>query len=91
MTTRTGGNVVQTARVAVGANGKAVLALGFGASQAEAVGTAEASLGPPFDKTLADYKQGWKRYDDSLNKPRTREAQRASRRPSGTGSRTSTT
>ena len=44
-----GGNVVQTAQVAVAPNGKAVLALGFGASQAEAVGTAEASLVPPFD------------------------------------------
>lgn len=66
-----GGNVVQTAQVAVGSNGKAVLALGFAASQAAAVGAAEASLGPPFDTTLADYKDEWKRYDDSLSKPRT--------------------
>lgn len=66
-----GGNVVQTARVAVRPDGKAVLALGFGASPAEAVGTAKASLSWPFDRILADYKQGWKRYDNSLTKPRT--------------------
>jgi glucan 1,4-alpha-glucosidase len=66
-----GGNVVQTAQVAVAPNGKAVLALGFGASQAEAVGTAEASLVPPFDRLLSDYKQGWNLYDNSLSKPRT--------------------
>jgi glucoamylase len=65
------GNVVQTAQVAIPANGKAVLALGFGASQSEAVGAADASLGPPFDTTLASYKQGWKAYDDSLKKPAT--------------------
>ncbi len=66
-----GGNVVQTARVAVKPDGKAVIALGFGASQAEAVGTAEASLVPPFDRALAEYKQGWTRYDGSLSKPQT--------------------
>ena len=27
------------------------------------------SLGAGFDKALADYKKGWKHYDDSLNKP----------------------
>ena len=47
----------------------ATLALGFGASQSEAVGAAEGSLGAKFDKTLGEYKKGWKRYDDSLNKP----------------------
>ena len=41
----TDGNVVQTARVALEHDGKAVLALGFGATQAEAVGAAEGSLG----------------------------------------------
>ena len=65
------GNVVQTARVALGPDGRAVLALGFGASQTEAVGTAEASLSQPFNRTLADYKHGWERYDKSLNKPKT--------------------
>ncbi len=66
-----GGNVVQTAQVAVTPNGKAVLALGFGATQAEAVGAAKASLVPPFDTVLAEYKQGWNRYDNLLNKPQT--------------------
>jgi glucoamylase len=66
-----GGNVVQTARVAVGSNGKAVLALGFGASQAEAVGTAEASSATLFDDALDLYKDGWQAYDASLTKPRT--------------------
>jgi glucan 1,4-alpha-glucosidase len=63
-----GGNVVQTARLALAPNGAAVIALGFGASQDEAVGAAEASLGAPFDKVLADYRKGWKDYDKSLNK-----------------------
>ena len=66
-----GGNVVQTARVTVGQDGTAVLALGFGASQAAAVATASASLARPFDEPFDAYKQGWKRYDQSLKKPRT--------------------
>ena len=65
------GNVVQTGRVAVSPNGGTVLALGFGASQAEAVGAAEDSRGAPFAKTLADYRKGWRDYDASLNDPRT--------------------
>jgi glucan 1,4-alpha-glucosidase len=65
----TNGNVVQHARVLVGGDGTATLALGFGASQTQAVGAAEGSLGAKFDKTLREYEKGWKRYDDSLNKP----------------------
>jgi glucoamylase len=65
-----GGNVVQTARVLL-ERGKTVMALGFGSSQEEAVGTAEGSLGAGFDKALAKYKKGWKRYDKSLLDPRT--------------------
>ncbi len=64
-----GGNVVQTAEVALPPSGKTTLALGFGASQDEAVGAAEGSLGAPFAKVLADYKKGWKEYDKSLRKP----------------------
>jgi glucan 1,4-alpha-glucosidase len=63
------GNVVQHARVQVGAGGEALLALGFGASQSEAVGAAEGSIAGGFDKAFADYKKGWKHYDNSLNKP----------------------
>jgi glucoamylase len=64
-----GGNVVQTAGVALGGGDTTVLALGFGASQDEAVSTAEGSLGDGFGKVRADYKKGWKHYDHSLNKP----------------------
>ena len=46
-----------------------MLALGFGATQAEAVGAGEGSLGADFDKVLTDYQKGWKVYDNSLNKP----------------------
>jgi glucan 1,4-alpha-glucosidase len=66
-----GGNVVQTAQVALPPNGRTMLALGFGASQDEAVGAAEGSVGTRFEKTLADYRKGWKDYDKSLNKPHT--------------------
>lgn len=60
------GNVVQTARVALARKGTAVLALGFGASQAEAVGAAETSRARPFNRVLSDYRQGWNQYDESL-------------------------
>jgi len=65
----TDGNVVQHARVVVGSGGTTTLALGFGASQSEAVGAAEGSLAAKFDKTLKNYDKGWEKYDDSLNKP----------------------
>jgi glucan 1,4-alpha-glucosidase len=65
----TGGNVVQTARVRV-RDGKAFrLALGFGASPAEAVGAAEGSLAADFDKLEQGYQKGWESYDKSLRKP----------------------
>jgi glucan 1,4-alpha-glucosidase len=70
-----GGNVVQTARVQLPDDGKTVLALGFGATQAEAVGTAEGSLGAGFDDALEGYKEAWKQYDHSLAKPRTERLQ----------------
>jgi glucan 1,4-alpha-glucosidase len=62
------GNVVQTARVSLD-DGAGTLALGFGASQAEAVGAAEGSFGAGFGPALASYKQGWRSYDGSLNEP----------------------
>jgi glucoamylase len=65
-----GGNVAQTARVEL-VDGKTVLALGFGASVAEAVATAEASLAGDFAETRATYVKGWKDYDKQLTKPRT--------------------
>ena len=66
-----GGNVVQTARVDLKRDGSAVLALGFGATQEEAVGTAEGSLDAGFHAALAPYTRGWKQYDNSLTRPRT--------------------
>jgi glucan 1,4-alpha-glucosidase len=69
------GNVVQHARVALDANGTATLALGFGSSQAGAVGTSESSLATGFDKSLDDYVKGWKKYDNSLTKPHTEKLQ----------------
>jgi glucoamylase len=63
------GNVVQTARVDA-RDGKAfVLALGFGATQSEAVGEAEGSLAADFDRLQRGYGQGWEQYDRSLVKP----------------------
>jgi glucan 1,4-alpha-glucosidase len=70
----TNGNVVQVARVAL-VDGVGTLALGFGASQGEAVGAAEGSLGSSFQKTLAAYRQGWRAYDASLNRPQTQNLQ----------------
>ena len=69
-----GGNVVQTAKVELKVDedgGKAILALGFGASQEEAVDTAEGSLATGFARAHAAYADGWRRYDRSLKKPRT--------------------
>ena len=69
-----GGNVVQTARVELkggGIGGKALLALGFGASQDEAVAAANGSLATGFARAQAAYVQGWRQYDRSLTKPRT--------------------
>ena len=65
------GNVVGTARVALNGSGKTVLALGFGATQGEAVGAAEGSLGAGFDGALASYGAGWAAYDATLTRPRT--------------------
>src|SRR5262249_33983831 len=62
------GSVVQAARVALD-DGVGTLALGFGISQAEAVGAAEGSLASSFGNVLASFKQGWKNYDHSLNDP----------------------
>ena len=64
-----GGNVVQTAQVALDEGGKTELTLGFGATQAEAVGAAEGSLGADFGTVQDSYRKGWRSYDKSLNKP----------------------
>ena len=63
------GNVVQTALLDTGRSGEARLALGFGRTQAEAVGTAGATLGTPFAALLATYLGGWLIYDAGLARP----------------------
>jgi glucoamylase len=64
------GNVVGTAKVALKTDGKTLLTLAFGASLAEAVSTAEGSMGAGFDTAFGAYKAGWKAYDDGLIGPR---------------------
>lgn len=68
-----GGNVVQVAKVDLkgGIGGRAVLALGFGATSDEAVGTAATSLETGFARAHSAYVDGWRQYDRSLAKPRT--------------------
>jgi glucoamylase len=66
------GNVVQAARVA--GSGKTMqftAALGFGSTQAGAVGTAESSLQSGWPGALDAFKGGWQAYDSGLNKPPT--------------------
>ena len=63
------GNVVQTARLALRDRGPLVLALGFGATQDEAVGAAVASRAVDFDRLERRYGRGWSEYDRSLVRP----------------------
>ena len=70
-TQATNGNVVVTAHVTLpqDGDGPVTLALGFGATQQEAVAAAEASLAGGFHSVQASYRDGWKAYDDSLQPP----------------------
>ena len=66
------GNVVQTARLA--GDGKTIqftAALGFGSTQADAVGTAESSLAGGWAAALDAFKAGWQAYDGGLDQPPT--------------------
>jgi glucoamylase len=70
------GNVVQTARVAGRSDdededgeGGVTLALGFGATQGDAVQTAEGALRDRFNRVLHESAKGWKDYDKQLNDP----------------------
>ena len=68
------GNIVQVAEVTRDKRGgrggrQFTLALGFGATQAEAVGTAEASLGRDFDRVRERFEKGWQQYDNKLDPP----------------------
>jgi glucan 1,4-alpha-glucosidase len=64
-----GGNVEQTAQVRFDKHGDAMLALGFGTTQADAVATASATVGRPFGSLRGQYRSGWLSYDDTLNTP----------------------
>lgn len=65
----TGGNVVQTAAIALGRDSSATLALGFGTSRAAALSTAAATVRTPIGSLLAAYEIGWLRYDVGLRRP----------------------
>ncbi len=70
-TQATNGNVVVTAQIKLpkDGDGPVTLALGFGATQKEAVAAADASLAYGFPMVQASYRDGWKAYDDSLQPP----------------------
>ncbi|HWD46320.1 MAG TPA: glucodextranase DOMON-like domain-containing protein [Actinomycetota bacterium] len=63
------GNLVQTARVDLAAGNELTLALGFGTTQGEAVGTAGAALRGGFGRALVRYAAGWVGYDAGLVPP----------------------
>ncbi len=65
------GNVVQTARIAVAGRGEGnvTIALGFGADQASAVGSAEGSLHSDLGAIRDAYRGGWTNYDATLAPP----------------------
>ena len=64
------GNVVGTARLSLDGSGKTVLALGFGATDDEAIDTAAGSRAAGFDAAFNAYKSGWNAYDATLTNPR---------------------
>ena len=63
------GNVVQTVRLGLAAGGSATVALGFGTSERDAVGTALTASAVPFAATYAAYQAGWQAYDARLLPP----------------------
>jgi glucoamylase len=63
------GNLVQTAKVDLAGGNDLTLALGFGATQGEAVATAGAALRTGFGRALAGYAAGWVGYDAGLVPP----------------------
>src|ERR1700682_4743516 len=65
----TNGNLVQTAQLDLGDGGDMTVALGFGTTQAEAVGAAEGSLGHGFNALRKSFDAGWHAYDASLIAP----------------------
>jgi glucoamylase len=64
-----GGNVVQTGRLVLDTDNGAVVSLGFGATQSDAVAAAEGSRTSDFGGIAAAYRKGWQQYDGTLNQP----------------------
>jgi glucan 1,4-alpha-glucosidase len=67
--TASNGNLVQTAGLDLADEGEVTVALGFGTTQAEAVGAAAGSLNAEFDDVRESFQAGWHAYDASLIKP----------------------
>jgi glucan 1,4-alpha-glucosidase len=65
------GNLVQTARLDLSRGGAFTLALGFGATQSDAVSAAEGTLGTSFGSLTKSYEDGWSDYDAGLISPPT--------------------
>ena len=65
----TGGNIVQTAQVPVGADTTFTLALGFGADRGAAAAAAGASLSAGFAAVESGYRAGWHGYLAGLAPP----------------------
>jgi glucan 1,4-alpha-glucosidase len=63
------GNVALTAQLDTNHGSGSTLALGFGATQADAIRKAGGSAGAPFQRTLLRYQAGWSTYDNRLNPP----------------------
>jgi glucan 1,4-alpha-glucosidase len=63
------GNLVQTAQVDLSRGGNFTLALGFGATQAEAVGAATGTLSTQISQLKKKYDRGWELYDAGLFSP----------------------
>lgn len=68
-TDATGGNVEQTAQLALDRGDQTTLALGFGTTQAAAVATAGATLRTPFTSLVQKYRSAWMSYDRGLRRP----------------------
>ncbi len=67
--TSAAGNLVQTAQVDLGRDGRFTLDLGFGTSADEAAATVRASLRTSLYRIAAQYARGWLRYDAGLRRP----------------------
>jgi glucoamylase len=63
------GHITSTQEVTPRQGSDVTLALGFGRTQAQATGTAAASLRAPFAATESAYTSGWQAYDRTLKRP----------------------